>query len=232
MASTATGNCGARAAALHSPDTEQVPLTASTGQGHGRGTLWLQYWHCACAAACTAAHWPPGGARCSARPGPARPGTCMASRVGRVRAGEAPLCGLRGGRGRARCTSGRRRTRARRVAQVGVGDGGRRWRPDPRAASAPGYRAGGARRVPATPGPCPLLSTALRAHAGVSRCFGGAAVRGPTQPRGAPGSLRRVRGARRHRAGSTPSGGGDGRGGLPRSCKSKDQISAYRRGCS
>lgn len=40
------------------------------------------------------------------------------------------------------------------------------------------------------------------------------------------------RGARRHRAGSALSGGGDGRGGLPRSWKSKDQIYAYLRGCS
>nr|XP_030147744.3 zinc finger protein 76 isoform X2 [Taeniopygia guttata] len=42
----------------------------------------------------------------------------MAGGAGRARAGGSVLCGLRGGRRRARCTSGRRRTRARRVAQA------------------------------------------------------------------------------------------------------------------
>lgn len=71
------------------------------------------------------------------------------------RAGAAPPCGLRGGRGRARCTSGRRRTRARRVAQVGVGDGGRRWRPGPEPPQPPGAARGEPPVSPPPPGPEP-----------------------------------------------------------------------------
>lgn len=217
MASTAIGNCGARAAALPSPDTEQVPLTASTGQGHGRGTLWLQYWHCACAAACTVAHWPPGGARCSARPGaprnlygePGRPrtgGRSAAMRVagwaglGAVHVGPAADPGPAGSSGR-------------------CGGWGAAMAAGPESRLSPRVPRGGSP-------PCPRHPRALPAplYCPQSPCRGFPAFRGDSgarapQPRGAPGSLRRVRGARRHRAGSALSGGGDGRGGLPRSCK-------------
>lgn len=100
------------------------------------------------------------------------------------------------------------------------GWGGRRWRPGPGAASAPGYRAGGVPRVPATHGLCSPFPAALAAPTTVSPVRAAAAA--PGERTGASAGCGE-RGERRHRAGTepgcAPSGGGDGRGGLPRSWK-------------